>query len=50
MDLKEAGCDMHRIHLARDKDQWSAPANRLSASQERLGSLVHKVKLSHVAV
>ena len=40
---KEVGCDMHRIHLAHDKDQWWALANRLNASQERLGSLVHPV-------
>jgi hypothetical protein len=49
MDLKEAGCDMHRIHLAHDKDRWWALANRLNASQERLSSLVHSIKLSHVA-
>jgi len=43
MDLEDAGCDVHRIHLAHDKDQWWALANRLNASQERLGSLVHWV-------
>jgi hypothetical protein len=43
MDLQGVGCDMHRIHQARDKDQWWALANRLNASQERLGSLVHSV-------
>jgi single-stranded DNA-binding protein len=40
---------MHRINLVHDKDQWWALANRLNASQERLGSLVHSIKLSHVA-
>ena len=27
MDLKEAGRDKHRIHLAHDKDQWWALTN-----------------------
>lgn len=27
IDLKEAGCGMHRIHLAHDKDQLRALAN-----------------------
>ena len=43
MDLKEVGCDSNRIHLAHDKDQWWALANRQNASQERLASLVHSV-------